>query len=213
METTESPVVSVRPPSNSKEQRERQYVDLVIAVDMSGSMALPFTGDKTSAWPGGSERDLSKREWLSNALPRVVSQLGDLDRLGLVCYNTEAELIQELEDVQTCSLSELQDGITNYEVNGGADLCSGVSRAVEMFEETGDSTRSRRLLFVSDSLPSASPEHSPFVRRLRELSDCGVEMTFFGLDSTPSPAFRSAIEELQWVNQQYIQTPRESFLV
>lgn len=192
---------------------QRPRIDLVIAIDVSGSMALPFGEDSVTSDDTGEfstvAYELSKIEWISEALSNIVSHLREESRLGIVCFNNEAESLYRLSETSSYDVEELTSTIMRYDVYGGANLCGGIEKAAEVIGGKGDGDRSKHVLFVSDSLPSASPKQSPFVKCLHDVTDQGIDVTFVGLDSTPSEQFSNALSQIESVTQYYINSPEE----
>lgn len=185
---------------------QRPQVDLVIATDVSGSMALPFGEERLRS---DDSDEPSKIEWVSEALPTVFSYLGEGSRLGIVCFNNESDILCQLGETSSDEVEELQSTIMRYEVYGGADLCVGLEKAVEVLRETPDANHSKHILFVSDSLPSASPNQSPFVKRVQDVTERGIGVTFVGLDSNPSKEFSDTLSRIEGVTQHYIDSSEE----
>lgn len=201
-------------PSQVKNSRiQSSQIDLVIATDASGSMALPFHEDRPNRMTEPIGSVPSKMEWLSDALSKVISQLGEDDRLGIVCYNTDARTIHRIRDARSYEGDELRTSLMECEVAGGTNLCDGIEKCVELFGRESDATRSKRILFVSDSLPSAPPEQSPFVNRLREMATEGVKISFVGLDASPSREFERSLSGIEGITQYYINSSSESIRI
>jgi Ca-activated chloride channel family protein len=194
---------------------QESSLDLVVALDASGSMALPFREARTEIEDPSTAIDQDQRskiEWIGDVLAAIVSHLDAANRIGVVAYNNRAATIRPLTRSEGSDLEDIRTSIHQCGVYGGANLCSGLERAASLFEDAEDS-RAKHVLFVSDSLPSASPNESPFLNRVREITTGEIVVTFVGLDADPTPECRGALADIEGVTQQYISSVDSTLLV
>jgi Mg-chelatase subunit ChlD len=88
-------IVSVRPPREPQRLIEHVPCDIVLVVDVSGSMSAEAPAP--AANPSEKERNgLTVLDLTKHAARTILETLDDNDRLGLVTFSTEAKVVQQL---------------------------------------------------------------------------------------------------------------------
>lgn len=186
---------------------QRSHVNLVVAIDTSGSMALPMS-EGTSSDSIEMTDDMkapSKLTALSEWIPRLLSRLERGDQFGIVRYNNDVEVIQDVSEATSYDLEDLQNTIVDFRAIGGANLSAGFKKATEMLDPWVDDEESvNRILFVSDSLPSAAPGQSPAISQMQKAVEDGIAITFIGIDCDPTMELRQALSQFENASQYYI---------
>jgi hypothetical protein len=88
-------IVSIQPPSEPRRQIEHVPCDIVLVIDISGSMSaeapIPTVNPSEKERNGLTVLDLTK-----HAARTILETLDENDRLGLVTFSTEAQVVQQL---------------------------------------------------------------------------------------------------------------------
>lgn len=113
---------------------EENHVDLAIVVDTSGSMS-------------GTRRNNAVR-----AAKEVVSKMKPGDRCAIINFTTSANVIQGFTD----DAELLNTAIDKLNANGGTNIANGINGAVELFDETGSTSRQKYIILMSDGEDSSA---------------------------------------------------------
>lgn len=113
---------------------ERLQTDLVVVIDVSGSM----TGDKL--------------DHAKSALRALISRLDERDRLALVAYSSHAWTPIPLVPAKATSKTRWQQVIDTLRAGGMTNLAEGLDVGTNILRESRDRERATRLLVISDGL-------------------------------------------------------------
>jgi uncharacterized protein YegL len=94
-------------------------LDLVITLDISGSMANLFDGE-----PGNSKIKIAQQSLLT-----LLKQLRDDDAVAIVLFNHATTVLQPMEKLSKIDKSKLVENISRLRANGG----TSISDAIEIF--------------------------------------------------------------------------------
>lgn len=111
-------------------------VSLVVVLDRSGSMS----GEKIEA--------------ARASIVQLLGEMADDDRLAVVAYDDDAELVQPLAPARVLRRS-LPERIGRLVARGGTDIPAGLTLGYEALEEAPEGTM-RRLILVSDGRDGSS---------------------------------------------------------
>lgn len=130
--------------------RQRPSLDLVVAVDISGSMAAPFEpADGTAASAP------SKLDAVRDALAGVVERLDSTDRVGVVLFDTNASVLKPLQPLTETTDESLRCHLAGVVPAGNTNPMAGLRRAGALFDDaTGRADTERRVVLVSDTVPT-----------------------------------------------------------
>lgn len=165
--------IAVTAPARER-RRARPAVHAALVLDRSGSMA-------------GRKIEMARQ-----AVEHAVRLLDDRDRLALVCYDTEIDVLLSATaasaEARTLALTRLRA----IDARGGTDLCGGWLRGADELTPRADSAPAvapddqaaplRRVLLLSDGQANEG-ETNPDVlaRRAADLRAQGVATSTFGL--------------------------------
>eukprot|EP00294_Goniomonas_avonlea_P009694 CAMPEP_0114572566 /NCGR_PEP_ID=MMETSP0114-20121206/18371_1 /TAXON_ID=31324 /ORGANISM="Goniomonas sp, Strain m" /LENGTH=215 /DNA_ID=CAMNT_0001759807 /DNA_START=14 /DNA_END=658 /DNA_ORIENTATION=+ len=122
----------------------RPALDLVFALDISGSM-----GSRFQFADGAEEQNSSKLEVAKRCLLCIAQQLQPDDRLGIVVFNHTATTLRPLSKWSPASLPKLRTAMSRLNPCGGTDLGAALDAATEAYGD-GDmaGNRSSRIFFL-----------------------------------------------------------------
>ncbi|MFT4250135.1 MAG: VWA domain-containing protein [Candidatus Woesearchaeota archaeon] len=117
--------------ARARSDARQQGVDIVLVVDVSGSMAgLPLTLAKNSSLD-------------------LVSRLGPRDRMSVVSFSSRASVVVPL----TSNRQSLERGISSLLAGGSTNYVLGLTRSSEVLS-TSRGGNSRVVIFLSDGIPT-----------------------------------------------------------
>ncbi len=142
---------------------ERPPMDLVVVVDRSGSM--------------GSQ---GKMTYVLEGLHSLVDELQPGDRMGLVSYSSNVEVLVDLDS--NADATTLDQAIDRMYPAGSTNLYEGLQTGLEMAANAHDPQRQSRVILMSDGLPTAGIVDAD---QILQMSDAfvadGVGLTTIGV--------------------------------
>ncbi|CAE7270976.1 Uso1 [Symbiodinium sp. KB8] len=157
--------------------RDSVPVDMVVVLDVSGSMSLAVSGGDRSS----SRLDLAK-----DALLALVERLRGDDRFGLATFTREGHIVQPLTYVS--ELTDLDARVAAMTPGGGTTLAAGMEAAIKISGEA-DGSRHRRLLFLTD-MDDLNPDQLDYL--VASQADRGLYVSFVGIGAQ----FNSSLAEV-----------------
>lgn len=159
--------MSVNLNSNLKESDfQRKKLNLVIVLDISGSMSSSFDKYYYDKFKNGTEfqknytkDDFTKRkiEVAKESIIALLGHLKDDDRLGIVLFESDAHLAKSLNLVGNTDMEKLKGHIRDLEPTGGTDMTAGMKMGTELFDEILNNDQSEyenRIIFLTDAQPN-----------------------------------------------------------
>jgi Ca-activated chloride channel family protein len=142
----------------------RPPLSLSVVVDTSGSMEAA-----------------GKMDFVIQGLRRMVNELSDADRIALVRYSSDAEVLVPMGDVGR-RRNELQSAIEGLRADGSTNLWGGLELGYGESLGAFDSGRQNRVLLLSDGQPTAGiTDTAEILRRSRAYNSDGIGITSIGL--------------------------------
>lgn len=139
-------------------------LNIAIVIDRSGSMA-----------------DKGKIEFAKNAAKTFLQQLNNKDRVALIEYDDQVEVLSDSVIVGE-NREALLKKIDLIETRGATNLSGGMSEGAKQIEKFMDDNTITRVLLLSDGLANTGIADLPSVTRLSEdLGRKGIQVTTFGL--------------------------------
>ena len=141
---------------------ERKNLNLVIVMDVSGSMNTPFDQYHYDSYgnPIPPEGDLirSKMQIANEAVTGLLDHLTDDDRLGVVLFSNTAHVAKPLENMHDTNRDNLKRNILDITAGGGTNLSAGIVAGTSLFDvlpasERGDGYENR-IIFLTDAMPN-----------------------------------------------------------
>jgi len=169
---------------------ERKRLNLVIVLDISGSMSSPFNqyyydqfGNQVELdW---KERNTQKIEVAKDAVIDVLDQLNNDDRFGIVLFNERAYLLQRMTQVRHTDMDEVEDNISDIRANGSTNLADGMQLATELLEKYSDYDPydyENRIIFLTDAMPNTGETGAySLLRLLKNNAGDNIYTTFIGI--------------------------------
>ncbi len=152
--------IGIRARSISEE--ERDPTTLIFVIDVSGSM-----------------ESSNKLELIKETLPFLIDQLTDNDRIGIVIYSSEAEIVLEPTGLE--KKSKILNSIESLNIGGVTNAEDGLKLGYEMAMENKIPGHITRLLLLSDGVANTG-EHSVdgLVEMIQEYRNNGIYLSTYG---------------------------------
>lgn len=168
---------------------ERPPLNLVVVLDVSGSMSASFSqyyydrfGNRQT--PDG-DTTTPKIQVAREALVALTEQLRPEDRLGVVLYSSSSAVAKPVRAVEGTDMDAIRGHIReDIQAGGGTNLDAGVSDATELLSEYRDAPaeRENRMILLTDAMPNLGETDDEGLRgRLSENAADGLHTTFVGI--------------------------------
>lgn len=158
------------------DQNQRAPADIVVVVDVSGSMG------SEAAMPGSSSNEhasLSLLDIVKHAVKTIIKILGEHDRLAIVTYSNNAQTVFPLSFMTTASKERGIRCLSSIEPDGMTNLWDGLRTGLDILKNrdmtqvvSGNivTNRTSAVLLLTDGEPNVEPPrgHIPTLKRYPE---------------------------------------------
>ena len=143
--------------SNIKESDfNRKNVNLVIVLDISGSMSSSFNSyyyDPSRS--DNIDKNKSKMKIAEECVNNLIDKLRPEDRLGIVLFNDDAYLGKELSKINETNIDSLKSHILEVEPRGGTNFSEGYIKGTSLFSNyLSDNSYQNRIVVITDAMPN-----------------------------------------------------------
>ncbi|WP_247002186.1 vWA domain-containing protein [Halosolutus gelatinilyticus] len=174
----------------SQSDFERPPLNLVIVLDISGSMSASFSDYYYDAY--GNEREAEgdtsqpKIDVAKDALVSLTRHLRPDDRLGVVLFNHEAHLAKPLRAVEETDMDAIRGHIQDdIRATGGTNVSAAMERSEEVIAEYGGADRGEyenRSILITDAQINVGETDADELRgSLEANADRGHHTTVIGV--------------------------------
>lgn len=155
---------------------ERPALNLVIVLDVSGSMSASFDDYYYDQFGNRREADgdtsRPKMEVAKEALVSMTRRLRPDDRLGVVLFNNDAHLAKPLREVGATDMDAIREHMReDIEAYGGTNVSAGMELSEELLSEHDDADREayeNRSILITDAQINMGETDADELRRSLE---------------------------------------------
>jgi Ca-activated chloride channel family protein len=169
---------------------ERKKLNLVIVLDISGSMSSPFNqyyydrfGNQMEL--GWKERNTQKIEVAKDAVTSILDQLKDDDRFGIVLFDDQAYLLQGMTLVRRADMEDVYDRISDIRAGNSTNLAAGMELGTDLVDKYSDYDPydyENRIIFLTDAMPNTGETgERSLLRLLKDNAENHIYTTFIGI--------------------------------
>ena len=140
-----------QPPIIPQRQINHVAVDIVLVIDISGSMnaRADVPGEDPNESPGLSVLDLVK-----HATRTIIESLDEGDRLGIVTFCSKSRVVQELTVMTDENKGLTRDRIKEIGPLDSTNMWHGMLDGLKLFEGGGSSGRIPSMMVLTDGMPN-----------------------------------------------------------
>ncbi|KIW21311.1 hypothetical protein PV08_01891 [Exophiala spinifera] len=158
--------VSIQPPKQPEQDLERAPCDIVLVIDVSGSMndaaPQPDVKDPIESQAAGlSVLDLAK-----HAARTVLETLKADDRLAIVTFSHDATIVQGLLPMTHDHKRDTAKRITSIRTGSYTNLWAGIRAGLKVFEKTKHVGNFQGLYVLTDGMPNHMCPQQGYVAKL-----------------------------------------------
>ncbi|TQV64205.1 MAG: VWA domain-containing protein [Sulfurovum sp.] len=166
---------------------KRKKLNLVVVLDISGSMDAPFDryyydnlGNKIE-----NNNDISKNK-MEIAKESIIGMMGHLkaeDRAGMVLFDDRAYKAHKLKMVKDIDKRTIKEHILEIQSRGGTNWSAGYTEGVNLFDAIKDTKEyENRIIFLTDAMPNSGQlNKNGLLGMAKEASEKSINTTFIGI--------------------------------
>ena len=161
-----SPLEPLLPVSMELRQEHRKLsLAIVVAMDRSGSMAVPVGGNRT------------KMDLANLAAVQVLDMLAPTDEFGVVAVDSASHIIADVKPVEGNAAKMRQDILMVDSMGGGIFVYEALSTAADMLLKARAGTK--HIILFADAADSEEP--GAYRELLRQCEQAGITVSVIGL--------------------------------
>ncbi len=201
----------------TEEAFERKDLDLVIVMDVSGSMNAPFD---EYYYDGGKKKELareqrekSKIQVAREAVRGLMDHLRPNDRLGIVVFNKRAILAKPLRKVRRTDMTAIRGHLDELQAGGGTKMSAGMEMATELYSKLEDpdpTKREQRIIFLTDAMPNLGRTRKESLGNMfKKNAKNKIYTTFIGVGVDFNTKLVEAINKARGANHYSVHSPQQ----
>ena len=207
--------------SNIKETDfQRKKLNLVIVLDISGSMFSIFSSyyydgllnDKKNISKSDDDNK-TKMEISKESLNILIDHLKSDDKLGIVLFNEEAEILNKIEKISKMNIKKTKESISKIKADGGTNMEAGYSTAIQLLKECKNSDKSEyenRIIFITDAMPNTGiTSTNDLLFMIKDNADKGIYTTFIGVGVDFNSKLIEDISDVKGANYYSVHNAKE----
>lgn len=200
---------------------QRKKLNLVIVMDISGSMGSPFDqyyydrfGNRVEyADYEKEEGTKTKMEIANKSVVALLSHLNDDDRFGLVLFDDYAYKAKPLTKVGATDMDAIKKHILDLEEQGGTYMEAGMEEGTKMIEEYASAdpdTYENRIIFITDAMPNIGDySDEGLARILADNADDRIYTSFVGVGVDFNTELTEALTKIKGANYFSVHSSKE----
>ncbi|OTA99743.1 hypothetical protein M426DRAFT_268856 [Hypoxylon sp. CI-4A] len=168
--TQHGTIIRIQPPIKpSNSQLDHVPCDIVLVIDVSGSMQMPAPGKMSGDDGGVSEEHfgLSILDMVKHAARTILSTLNEGDRLGIVTFSREAVVIQKLLSMTPKNKKLAESNIEKMRPDSMTNLWHGIQQGINLFEGEENTGRVPAVMILTDGQPNYMAPGQGYIPKMR----------------------------------------------
>ncbi len=201
--------------SNIKEEDfQRKKLNLLVLLDISGSMGSPFYSYYYDNPIENEKYDRRSKMNLANeAVCTLIDQLNEDDKFGLVTFDDSASVFQKIKQVSKLDISNLKNKIKKIADNGGTNFSSGYVQATSEFSKFIKDSKDEyenRIIVVTDAMPNYGMTGSnDLMTMVKNNATTGIYTTFIGVGVDFNTKLIEEITDVKGANYYSVHNSKE----
>ena len=170
---------------------QRKTLNLVIVLDISGSMSSAFDqyyydrfGQRQEVEPA-EDAEVSKMALAAESVVALMEHLNADDRFGMVLFNEQAHLAKPLSRVGDTDMSAIRDHVLELGAGGSTNMSAGMEMGTGLYDEIGPvdpAASENRIIFLTDAMPNrGATDDDDLLGLARRNAERGIHATFIGI--------------------------------
>lgn len=205
--------------SIAQEDFARKKLNLLVVLDISGSMSSPFDRyyyDRLGIrgpWEGEDFSEKTKMKVAVESVAALLDHLQPEDRFSVVLFDDRAYLAKPFRKVGETDMEAIRGHILALRPRGGTNMSMGMEEATRQFGEyiAADSgTYENRIIFITDAQPNLGDvSEKGLLGMVKENAEDSVHTTFIGVGVDFNTELIEGISGARGANYYSVHTPSE----
>lgn len=199
---------------------QRKKLNLVVVLDISGSMGSPFDqyyydrfGNYVERSDDPFESSKSKMEIANRAVVDLIGHLEEEDRFGMVLFDDSAYLAKPLAKVRNTDMEAIKKHVLEITDQGGTNMEAGMEEGTELFKEYEDANPEEyenRIIFITDAMPNTGDDSEEgLVGMFKNNAENGIYTTFVGVGVDFNTELVEALTKTKGANYYSVHSEKE----
>lgn len=201
---------------------KRKKLNLVVVMDISGSMGSPFDSyyydkigkqEELTKEENEKEKNKTKMQVANESVTSMLDHLDAEDRFGMVLFDDQAYLGMKISKVGDTDMSEIKKKILEIKEQGSTDLETGFAMGTSLFKEflsVDKSEYENRIIVLTDAMPNTGlVGKQDFMSMTSENADKGIFTTFVGIGVDFNTDLIEKITKVKGANYYSVHSPLE----
>lgn len=202
---------------------ERKKLNLVVVLDISGSMSSSFNryyydrlGGKKEIEDSDEDAVKSKIEIAAKSIVALLDHLEDDDQFGMVLFDDGAYLAKSLLPVDETDIGAIKEHILELCSKGGTNMESGIKMGTDLFAELTEVDQEEyenRIIFLTDAMPNIgninSTSETGLLGMTKQNSENKINTTFIGIGVDFNTELIESITKIRGANYYSVHSANE----
>lgn len=201
--------------SNIKEEDfKRKKLNLVVVLDISGSMSSGFSSYYYDNHTQNTEdSNKSKMQIANESVVAMLDHLNKDDRFGMVLFDDKSYLAKPIRSVGDTDMEKIDEHILELTPQGGTNMEAGMAEATELFEEYKDADTQEyenRIIFLTDAMPNTgNTSKESLLNQTETNSNEKIYTTFIGIGVDFNTELIESITKIRGANYYSVHSSEE----
>ncbi|OGN89490.1 MAG: hypothetical protein A2Z74_02465 [Chloroflexi bacterium RBG_13_46_9] len=198
---------------------ERKLLNLVIVLDISGSMNACFDQyyydgyDRIDAYEGEGIYRKTKLDSAKEAVVTILNQLTHDDRFAIVVFSSNARIAVPMGSAGNAGIWDAEDEIMSLQTEGSTNLDAGMDLARAQFRRSinlDSDEYENRIIVLTDAQPNTGDfQLRDFIKNVESSTEDKVYTTFIGIGVDFNSQLIEGITKVKGANYYSVRSPRE----
>lgn len=187
----------------------RKDLNLVIVMDVSGSMDSPFDTYYYDASQAKDHDTRTKMAIANEAVAGLLDHLGPEDNLGLVLFSNTAHIARPLGSMAFTDVNLLKSNIMGINADGGTNMAAGMDTATLMLGDAIDGYENR-IILLTDAMPNrGDTTQDGLLGTISDNAKNGIHTTFIGIGIDFNTELVEALTKIRGANHYSVHSASE----
>ncbi|EWZ40521.1 hypothetical protein BFJ63_vAg13007 [Fusarium oxysporum f. sp. narcissi] len=193
-------LIKIEPPKEPSVKIPHVPCDIVLVIDVSGSMvsAAPVPGESDES-NGLSVLDLTKHAALT-----IIESMNENDRLGIVTFASKAKVLQPLIPMNKENKARSLKNVKSMKPLDATNLWQGLLDGIKLFNTGESSTNVPAIMILTDGMPNHMNPAAGFVPKIRAMGPLPASIHTFGFGYSLRSGLLKSIAEIGGGNYAFI---------
>lgn len=166
---TNEVLLSVIPPKLPDSNLKHTPCDVVLVIDVSGSMNAEAELPDQTGMDKKESSGLSILDLVKHAAKTIIEKLNKNDRLAIITFSNNAKVIQGLLPMIQAAKAETRKRIQELSASGSTNLWSGIREGLDVFRNIDGTGNVQSVFVLTDGVPNHMCPSQGYVKKLQPM--------------------------------------------